>query len=176
MSQSMGRPMSSTPSHWRQMKPGDLPAVLKVADDVHPDFPEDDAVFVERLNLYPAGALVLERDGAVCGYLLSHPWHSGKPPALNTLLGVIPADADRYYIHDLALLPSERGTGIAGMAIDRMTSHARAARFSAMSLIAVNGSIPFWSRFGFVADESVTARQYTRSYDADARVMVRTLA
>lgn len=176
MSQSMVLPMSSGLSHWRQMTPDDLPAVLKVADQVHPDFPEDHAVFAERLNLYPAGALVLERDGTIRGYLLSHPWHSGKPPALNSLLGAIPIEADRYYIHDLALLPSERGTGMAGVVIEQMMAYARAARFPAMSLIAVNGSIPFWNRFGFTVDDSAQAREYTRSYDADARMMVRTLA
>jgi len=158
------------------MTSDDLAAVLAVADQVHPDFPEDPAIFAERQSLYPAGALVLEREGQVRGYLLSHPWHSGKPPALNSLLGAIPSGADTYYIHDLALLPSERGTGMAGVVIDRITAHARAQGFATMSLIAVNGSIPFWQRFGFAVDESAQALAYTSSYDAAARLMVRSPA
>ncbi len=50
---------------WRAMTPGDLPAVLAIADVVHPDYPEDAAIFAERLALYPAGCRVLERDGAL---------------------------------------------------------------------------------------------------------------
>lgn len=163
-------------SLWRPMGLADLAAAQMVADQVHPDFPEDLAIFAERQSLYPVGAFVLEREGDVRGYLLSHPWHCGKPPALNSLLGGIPADADRYYLHDLALLPSEWGSGMAGEIIARIIAHASTEGFPAISLIAVNGSIPFWQRFGFVADDSAQAREYTRSYDADARLMVCTLA
>jgi len=158
------------------MKVDDLPVVLQIADQVHPDFPEDQTVFEERLRLYPAGASVLERDGALCGYLLSHPWHSGKPPALNSMLGRIPPGADRYYIHDLALLPSGRGTGMAREIIARVMADARTQAYPAISLIAVNGSTPFWSRFGFVVDESDQALAGASSYDTDARLMVCTLS
>lgn len=170
-----GLPISSFLSAWRAMTPDDLTAVMAVADQVHPDFPEDLAVFAERQRLYLAGAYVLERDEGICGYLLSHPWHSGKPPALNVLLGGIPPNADTFYIHDLALLPSVRGSGMAGAIINQIAAHARAHGFPTMRLIAVNDSIPFWQRFGFLVDKSAEALEHTRSYDAAAREMFRML-
>ena len=151
--------------------PDDLTAVLAVADQVHPDFPEDLAVFAERQSLYPAGAYVLERGDEVRGYLLSHPWHSGKPPALNCLLGKLPANADTFYIHDLALLPSELGTGKAGAIIKQIAAHAKANGFATISLVAVNDSSSFWQRFGFSADESPEGLARTRSYGEAACLM-----
>jgi GNAT superfamily N-acetyltransferase len=44
---------------WRPMAATDLPAVMTVAAKVHPDYPEGEAVFAERLTLHPAGCLCL---------------------------------------------------------------------------------------------------------------------
>jgi len=41
------------------MTEADLPAALAIAEVVHPNYPEDPAVFTERLALYPRGCLVL---------------------------------------------------------------------------------------------------------------------
>ena len=46
------------------MRVADLPRVLAVADAVHPAFPEEAAVFEERLQLYPGGCLVFSNDEA----------------------------------------------------------------------------------------------------------------
>ena len=55
---------------WRPMLPADLSMTETIAEQVHPDYPEDPAVFAERLALFPAGCFML---GAV-GYLIAHPW------------------------------------------------------------------------------------------------------
>ena len=57
--------------HWRALTTLDLPAVEAIAAAVHPDFPEDAAVFAERQRLYPDGARLLELDGEPSGYILS---------------------------------------------------------------------------------------------------------
>ena len=63
---------------WRRMAPADLPAVMEIAAVVHPDYPEDEAVFAERLRLAPSGCHVLaDLAGALLGYLVSHPWPAG---------------------------------------------------------------------------------------------------
>lgn len=158
---------------WRGMEVADLPALVAVADIVHPNYPEDPAVFAERLRLYPAGCLVLEKGGNTLGYILSHPWHYARPPALNSLLGALPEEPSTYYIHDIALLPESRGTGSVTPLIERLAANARAGGFHNISLVAVNGSAPMWGRYGFapVVDPGVEAK--LRSYDADARFMVR---
>ncbi|MFJ5368420.1 GNAT family N-acetyltransferase, partial [Bosea sp. CER48] len=66
---------------WRRMAPADLPAVMRIAAVVHPSYPEDEAVFAERLQLAAEGCHVLAGDGdELLGYLVSHPWPLGTVP------------------------------------------------------------------------------------------------
>jgi len=151
----------------------DLPAVLTVAEQVHPNYPESEAVFAERLMLHPAGCLVLAGGEGASGYVLSHPWRYGQVPALDSLLGALPGDADAYYLHDLALLPQMRGAGAASACVERLAAHARTEGFDRMALVAVGGSAGFWRRQGFreVHDEALA--RALASYDDAARYMVR---
>jgi GNAT superfamily N-acetyltransferase len=149
----------------------DLPQVLAIAADVHPAFPEDEAVFAERLWLYPQGCHVLNRGGAVAGYVVSHPWHDGAPPALNTLLEHLPYQPTTYYIHDLALLPIARGNSAAKAIVASLIAQAQRERFATVTLIAVNNSERFWNKHGFeaVLDEVLAGK--LRIYGAAARLM-----
>jgi GNAT superfamily N-acetyltransferase len=157
------------------MTPSDLAAVSAIAARVHPEYPEDDAVFAERLALYPAGCFVLANNTETLGYLISHPWHLGRPPALNARLGALPAPASTYYVHDLALLPTARGTGAARAIIATLIRLAAEQRHRNISLVAVNNSVQFWQRqgFGIHDDAALTAR--LSSYDAQARYLLREL-
>jgi len=158
---------------WRPMTEADYPSVIAIADKVHVDYPEDDAVFLERHRLYPDGCAVFERDGRVAAYAVTHPWRYAEPPALNVALGALPEKPTTYYIHDIALLPETRGSGAGSAIADAVIAHAAQAGLPNVSLVAVNGSTPFWSRFGFeiVSEPKLAAKLL--SYDADARFMVR---
>jgi ribosomal protein S18 acetylase RimI-like enzyme len=157
---------------WRAMTAADLGAVRAVADRVHPAYPEDAAVFAERLALHPGGCWVLDDGGAVVGYLIGHPWHERRPPPLNTMLGALPAAPSAYYIHDVAILPAYRRSGKAREIVAVCVARARAAGFAGVSLVAVNRSAPFWRSLGFepVSDPGLDAE--LASYDAEARLMV----
>ncbi|CAM5770420.1 GNAT family N-acetyltransferase [Bosea minatitlanensis] len=158
------------------MAPADLPAVMTIAARVHPDYPEDEAVFAERLRLAPAGCHVLDDgQGALLGYLVSHPWPAGAVPALNSLLGEIPPGAANWYIHDLALLPGGRGTGAAGRIVARITDEAARAGCSSLALVAVNDSTGFWRKHGFRAVHDPALDRKLASYDDAARYMRRDL-
>jgi ribosomal protein S18 acetylase RimI-like enzyme len=161
---------------WRPTISADLPAMLAIAEIVHPDYPEDPAIFAERLALYPAGCLVLEGAGKPIGYIVSHPWHYGEPPRLNSLLGALPNAPTTYYIHDIALLPQARGTGAAADVIDRLIANAFSAALPNLSLVAVNNSGAFWARHGFCVLAVPALERKLRSYDAAARYMVREIA
>ena len=161
--------------HWRAMTTLDLPVVETIAASVHAAFPEDIAVFAERQRLYPDGTRLLELDGKPAGYILSHPWRFGALPTLNSLLGAIPEDADTYYLHDLALLPAARGTGAAAMIVGDILRHARLGGFTSASLVAVNGSLPFWYKHGFRTIPAPELAEKLASYEAAARLMARTL-
>lgn len=112
---------------WRELSLSDVKSVASVADNIHPDLPERDEVFAERIQLFPEGCLALSesRSNDLCGYVISHPISRLQPPALNSLLGAIAFEADQYYIHDLAILPRFRGCGFAQECMDKLSAIAR---------------------------------------------------
>lgn len=158
------------------MREADLAAVGAVAAAVHPALPEDQHVFAERLALHPAGCRLLARSGEAAGYAISHPWRFGTFPALNSLIGAIPADADAYYIHDLALLPSARGAGAAGAVVADIKAHAAGLGLSRLSLVAVGGSAGFWQGQGFAAVDRPDAGRKLAAYGPGACLMACTIA
>ena len=167
--------MTAKPALWRPMTEADLPAVGALASLIHPDFPEDDAIFVERLRLYPAGCHVLAHGNALAAYVVSHPWIAGLPPALNDLLGALPTQPSTYYIHDLALAPSARGSGAGGQIVAQLAMRARTEALRTLSLVAVNGSERFWRHQGFTTVRVPELEAKLRSYSDDAQLMVRML-
>ena len=158
---------------WRGMTGFDLPFVEQIAAAVHPGYYETPEVLAERRALYHDGAYVLEVGERIAGYVLSHPWRYGDAPALNTLVGRLPDNPDTYYLHDIALLPLARKVGAASKIVDSLLKHAAATGYQSTSLIAVNGSAPFWSRFGFAVEDVNGMSQKLLSYDDGARYMVR---
>ena len=161
--------------YWRKMTHTDLPPVERVADVVHPAYPEDASIFTERLNLYPAGCLVLEINHTIQGYAIGHPSLVQHPPPLNTLLGRLPQDPDTFHIHDLALLPTARGAGHAITAIDIFIEQAKALTLPRMSLIAVGKSLNFWRRNGFAIADQTSVRACLETYGDSAIFMTRPL-
>jgi len=160
---------------WRNMTSFDLDAVNDIANQVHPDLFESRAVLAERQALYPNGCYLLEIGERPAGYVLSHPWHKGSLPALNVLLGELPAGADTFYLHDLALLPVTRRIGAASFIVEALLKHAAALGFATMHLVAVNGSRGFWERHGFAVAEDPGLAEKLRSYQDAAVYMARTL-
>ncbi len=148
----------------------DLAQVERIGERVHPHYPEDAAILAERQRLYPQGCFMLERD-AVQAYAVSHPWRLFQPPKLNTKLHRIPDDPDTFYIHDIAILPEARRAGAGAAIVRLLAAHATAAQFPSMSLVAVAGSVPFWTRHGF----QIEPCDALASYGDEARFMVRPL-
>jgi GNAT superfamily N-acetyltransferase len=168
----------SSAAIWRQLSVDDIPDLVKVADEVHPELPECADVFTERCRLFPQGCLALvvadgsEHGGELCGYAISHPIRRNHPPRLDSLLGTIGPEADQYYIHDLAILPSQRGKGAAAEGVGRLLQVA--ARFPTTCLISVYGTWPFWTRFGFAAEPvDADLSQKLREYGDDATFLTR---
>lgn len=158
---------------WRALTAADLPAVVAIAAVVHPDYPEGEEVFAERLALFPEGCRIALRDGQAVGYALAHPWTLGSPPALDTLLGALPERPDCLYLHDVALLAATRGSGLGQALVEDLLALARRHRFAHLALVAVNRSADYWMARGFrVVDDPALARKLA-SYSADARYMTR---
>jgi ribosomal protein S18 acetylase RimI-like enzyme len=154
---------------WRALSVSDVENLIRIAEKIHPDLPESEKVFAERIKLFPEGCLVLiddENDG-LCGYVISHPIRHRQPPALDSLLGEVAPDADQYFIHDLAILPEFRGLGLAQEGINKLLAIAK--RFPTTSLVSVYGTSPFWNRFGFIlGDIDSFLKQKLQKYGDDA--------
>jgi GNAT superfamily N-acetyltransferase len=162
------------------MHPSDLPSVMRIANEIHHALPETEAVFRERLHLFPAGCFVLcdSEIGILGGYVMSFPIRRGKPPALNALLGgEIPPDADQYYLHDLAILPAFRGRGLAKDGVGRVLEVAKGLGYVTVCLISVYGTVLFWKRLGFEEPEpgqvDEVMREKLRGYGEEATYLVR---
>lgn len=157
---------TSEAPRWRAMTASDLADVTALATRIHPNFPERAEVLSEKFRLFPAGCFTLADANSIRGYCFSHPW-AGAPPSLDTLLGAMPSMPESYFIHDLTLDNTMRRRNLAAQLVPRLASVARDARLSRMTLVAVNGSAPFWSRMGFrrTADEAMQQAARTK-YDA----------
>lgn len=160
---------------WRAMVDADLAAVKRLADIIHPAFPESDAMFANRLALDPRGCEVLDGDDGLKGYVLSHPWLDRSPPPLDAVLAPVAAPTT-YYIHDLALLPETRGSGAGSAIVGLLTAHARANNLPNMTLVAVNNSVHFWQRQGFTVTDDPALSAKLASYGDQARFMTRDLS
>lgn len=157
---------------WRSMTTTDIPVVKALADSIHKSYPEDEAIFAERLRLYPAGCAVLVAGKRVLGYCVAHPWLYGNTPAVNSLLGSLPLRPDTLYIHDVALAPPARGQNAVRPRINELVEQAKAAGFPNLSLTAVSGSVGFWQKNGFLLMNSESEEKKMSSYGEEARSMV----
>jgi GNAT superfamily N-acetyltransferase len=158
------------------MTGADLDGVVEVARVSFPDHPEDRACFAERLALHADGCLALAADGGpVEGYIVAYPWKGRAAPALNSLIGALPQDPDRVYLHDLALGPRARGGGRTRAAVQRIADHARALGLPLIGLVAVNDAVRFWEGQGFTVVDAPDIRAKLASYGPDARCMERVL-
>ncbi|MET0869171.1 MAG: GNAT family N-acetyltransferase [Pseudorhodoplanes sp.] len=161
---------------WRAMLPSDLAAVVALSAQAHPNYPERREVLAEKLRLFPAGCFALAENSAIVGYCFSHPWTTGAPPSLDTFLRKLPPRADSYFIHDLTLDPSMRKRNLAAVLVPDLVRAAQHAKVTRMSLVAVSGSAPFWSRMGFVRTGDEATQGATRAkYGAEAVHMERLL-
>ncbi|MFC4254976.1 GNAT family N-acetyltransferase [Croceibacterium xixiisoli] len=156
------------------MEPADMDAVSTLSDAVHGQYTEPRAVYAERRALYPAGCFVLADGADIAGYLIAHPWRHEAPPPLGGMIEAIPADADCFYLHDLALLRVARGTGAGGTATRMVLELAKQAGLGDVFLLAVGGADVFWASRGFaaVADAPLAAR-LTAAYGPDVLYMHR---
>ena len=133
------------------MAAADLPAVMAVADIVHPTLPERIEVFAEKLALFARGSLVLEepRAGGVIGYVVSHPcrrWSTS--PARRTSSRCRAEGYARRYPRSRAAAGGAgawRGVGGRGPAAGGGGGGWREERLA----VSVYHSAPFWRRHGF---------------------------
>lgn len=172
--------MSLPAYHLAPMAPADLPAVLELQARAYaPFFHEPEAAFRGKLAAFPAWCWVARgATGELAAYLFTQPARLGCPPGLGEAGDDRDDVPDTLHLHDMAVSPLARGSGLAG----RMTIHALEAarrtefphgRLHWASLIAVQGSTPYWARHGFVSSQAAPELD---SYGPGAAYLVRPLA
>lgn len=171
-----GMTETNTAYRWRPADPADMGVIYDIQCIAHALQPEAHEVLLERLLLCPQGCFVLEKGGVVSGYVLSHPWLRRAPPPIDARLGAIPASADAWYVHDLALLPATRGSGAAAKVSALLAAQAHLAGYRTVALVSGNGSQGFWARQGFSVrmDDALAAK--LESYGGQAVYMERDLS
>lgn len=156
----------------RHQTVNDIHAILAVQALCYPtNLIESAATLQRKQQLSPETSWLIETEGKVIGYLFCHPWHGATPPALKKELEQIPAPADRFYIHDLAIAPAGRGKKLAEQLLQHALSWAQQAQFSQAMLVAVLGADAFWKKHHFIAMPTTPSS----SYGSDAVCMLRAL-
>jgi len=156
----------------------DLPDVGRIQEDAYPDyFLEDLSVLAAKRELCPKGCWMCVVDETPVGYMFSHPGHLSSPPGLNTMLKNSHASAgvDCYFIHDVAVMSSHRGLGIARAFVERAIRAAMMDGHITVALVSVQGSRSYWERLGFrpVPGPEETLNYIRRSYGEAACYMVK---
>jgi GNAT superfamily N-acetyltransferase len=128
----------------------DLPHLTRIQSACYPtEYLEATGTFERKLQLSPDSHWLIECDGVAMGYFLTHPWAGNAPPALDHATLTLPEQADCHFLHDLALHPAARGQGLAPRLIEAALQWGRAHGLPRTMLVAVQGSVPFWERWGF---------------------------
>jgi GNAT superfamily N-acetyltransferase len=155
------------------MRQTDLPAIVAIAEQAHPSFPEDLEVFAEKQRLFEPFCFTLELDGAVAGYGFAHPWMRDRVPALNRLIGAPENSPDCIFVHDVALAPQARGKNASGALVARLAEVAGDHGLGVLALVSLYGADRAWRRHGFVPTD--IAREAIAAYGPTALYMVRAL-
>ena len=179
----------------RALTAADLPGLLAVQLACYgAGFVESAELFARRLASATNCSLVLERDGVVCAYLAAYQSLRGKvtplhgdfgliehagsiaPKALTTPTTQTPAP-DTLYLHDLAVLPSCAGQGLAQALLQPLWAEAAERGLRHSALVSVQGSQAYWARHGY-AEHALACnaqRAHLASYGDGAVYMVREL-
>ena len=101
-------------------------------------------------------------DGRLVGYLVAIPLACDEPLSLNsTHIQPTPMDeAQVLYIHDLAIHPERRKTGLGSVLLVHLYESATRYGIEAYSLVAVQNSSGYWAQRGFTPQEGPPAIGY----------------
>jgi len=167
------------------MTAADLPGVLEIQAQCYPaNLLEGIEAFASRLTLSPSSCMVAISSGdeALAGYLFTHPWPRASLPPLD---GVLEPSADQesatvmtWFVHDMAVAPAGRGSGLAPRLYEAALRAALEAGLRHSRLIAVQAAADWWRRLGYAPVASQHAAVHARKlagYGPGALIMERAM-
>jgi GNAT superfamily N-acetyltransferase len=132
------------------MQPEDLSIVLDIQSCCHDDAKlESRHSFLAKLRASPGTSFIGLVAGESVAYLVAVPAMADSPPPLNRPDFSVPPGADALYLHDLAVHPAARGTGVAAVLIEAYFEAAQRSGVRLACLTAVNDAASYWARYGF---------------------------
>lgn len=142
---------------YRLIRQADLPALVMLQDCCYSDaLYESPAVLSQRLHAAANSCWLAESSaGELLAYLFSYPSINGYVTPLASAFA--PAAAPQLlYLHDMAVNPAARGLGLANHLLAMAKQHALSLGLTKLALVAVQGSVPYWQRHGFVVVNSMS--------------------
>jgi len=161
----------------RPLALSDLPDLLAVQLACYGEgFVESGEVFARRLASPANCSLVLEQGGRVCAYLAAYRSVRGKVTPLHGDFEAV-AQPDALYLHDMAVLPSCVGQGLARALLTPLWERAQQEGLRHTALVSVQGSQGYWTRHGYAEQvlQDAVQRQRLATYGEGASYMVRSL-
>ncbi|MFT4196039.1 GNAT family N-acetyltransferase [Ottowia sp.] len=155
------------------LTPADAPAVARVQAACYaPALMESAALYARRLASPAHCSLGVPDGGGVLLAYLAACW--SVRGAATPLHGEFTphAHADTLYLHDMAVLPTHAGRGLAQALLAAAWRAAQARGVRRAALVSVQGTAAFWRRQGF---EPATAPVGMGSYGEGALYMIREL-
>jgi GNAT superfamily N-acetyltransferase len=170
----------STPSPivLRALQADDLPALLRIQLACYGhEFVESADVYARRLSSAVNCSLVGERAGAMCAYLAAYRSEIGKVTPLHGDFASPRDSPDTLYLHDMAVLPSHAGQGLARALLEALWDKGRAWGLRRSALVSVQDSRRYWERHGYIAQplHDIDQRLQLATYGDGAVYMVREL-
>lgn len=153
----------------------DLPAILHIQARCYTAIvPESAASMGAKVAAAPDSCFIACRGEHIVAYLLALPWRFDDPPCLDAAECALPEQPDTLYLHDLAVAPEARGSGAADALVHAFLAALGRLRLPRASLIAIQGSAPWWARYGFArvpVNDALSVR--LAGYGNDASYMSR---
>lgn len=135
----------------RLINKSDLSAVVAIQDSCYGDELFEDASLIQRrLASQPDSCWLAENHSKeVLAYLFSYPARDKQVAALGSEFPRY-TEAELLYLHDMAVGQNARSLGLASRLLGYAEQHAVELGFSRLALVAVQGSVPYWQKHGFV--------------------------
>ena len=157
----------------------DLSAIVTIQDTCYGNELFEDASLIQRRLLSQPDScwLAESSSGEVLAYLFSYPSCDKQVAALGSEFSRY-TQAELLYLHDMAVSQNARGLGLASRLLNCAERYAMQLGLSRLALVAVQGSVPYWQKQGFVLVSlcDTAALQALASYTGqDARYMQKSL-
>jgi GNAT superfamily N-acetyltransferase len=127
----------------------DLPGIMRLQlASYEASLREPASLFEEIIRASPDSCFASEHEGAMDGYLLTHPIphgfvnFGGGPPPLSGF-------ETELYLHDMCVSPSYRNRGVGRRLFEALNAYLESERFTKITAVAVQDSEKFWQKCGF---------------------------